>query len=131
LQTKIEWGYPEKIRRENEVILTGKALFNNNLNDRLKFNTGRKNNTMDKVNEIERPKKNRRCSGIKDFRNAAIYEGDILKPDNIHECPFIVKYENGDFYLYSVFGKWGLLSKMPARCKKLNIKMTITGSDYD
>ncbi len=86
---------------------------------------------MDKPVETEKPKKSRRCSGIKDFYNVAIYEGDTLMPDNIHECPFTVKYENGDFYLYSVFGKWGLLSKMPARCKKLNIKMTVTASDCD
>lgn len=73
----------------------------------------------------------RKHTGVKDFRNVDIYEGDILAPDNYTDFPYTVKFENGDFYLYSIFGRWGLLWEMRNRCEKLNIKMVVTGNIHE
>jgi hypothetical protein len=77
------------------------------------------------------PKEKRRATGFTDHNGIEIVEGDILAADNHHDYPFRVKFENGDFYVYSVFGKRDLLASMQSKFEKLNIKIHVSGNIDD
>lgn len=70
-------------------------------------------------------------TGIKDYSENEIFEGDILSPISSEGYPYLVQFDEGEFCLYSKFGRWGSISKMRPTCDKLNIKINVIGNIYE
>jgi uncharacterized phage protein (TIGR01671 family) len=70
-------------------------------------------------------------TGIMDYKGKEIYEGDILSPINSEKYLYQVKFDNGEFCLYSKYGRWGSISRMRAVCDKLKITMNIIGNIFE
>jgi hypothetical protein len=77
------------------------------------------------------PQALRKATGLNDHKGIEIFEGDLLAADDYRDYPYIVTYENGDFYVYSMFGKRDLLASMQSKFEKLNIKILVSGNIDD
>lgn len=70
-------------------------------------------------------------TGLQDKNGKDIYEGDILSPISSEMYPYWVEFDDGEFCLYSKYGRWGSISKMHPTCDRLNIKINIIGNIYE
>ena len=70
-------------------------------------------------------------TGLNDFLNNKIFEGDILSAISSDGYTYLVKFDNGEFCLYSKFGRWGPISKLHPTCNALNIEVNVIGNIYE
>ena len=68
---------------------------------------------------------------VKDYNDKEIYEGDILSSISNDNYPYVVKFVNGEFCLYTTkFGRWGSISRLRDVCDKLDVKINVIGNIY-
>jgi uncharacterized phage protein (TIGR01671 family) len=70
-------------------------------------------------------------TGLKDYKGNEIYEGDILSHISSEGFNYEVRFEEGEFCLYSKHGKWGSISRMRPTCDDLKIQINVIGNIYE
>jgi uncharacterized phage protein (TIGR01671 family) len=68
---------------------------------------------------------------VKDYNGKEIYEGDILSLQDTEGFKYEVRFEEGEFCLFSKFDKWGSISRMRPTCERIGIKINIIGNIYE
>ena len=70
-------------------------------------------------------------TGVYDSKGNEIYEGDILSPISSEGFNYEVKFENGEFAMYSKHGFWGSLSKLDDVKVRFDINIRVIGNIFD
>jgi uncharacterized phage protein (TIGR01671 family) len=70
-------------------------------------------------------------TGLKDYNGKEIYEGDILSSISSEIFNYEVKFEEGEFCLFSKYGRWGSISRMKPTCDDLKIQINVIGNIYE
>jgi uncharacterized phage protein (TIGR01671 family) len=70
-------------------------------------------------------------TGLLDYKGEEIFEGDIMSPISLEGYSYTVKFEEGEFCLYSKHGRWGSISIMRPTCDKLGIEINVIGNIFE
>lgn len=69
---------------------------------------------------------------VNDFENNEIFEGDVLNSIGGTELTYyVVKYNNGGFYLFNKWGRWGTLDRMKEMEKYHDLNFVVIGNIYE